>query len=330
MQESAGPEHMPPITRCERMKATTTMIAIGLPLLFVFGCATPESDWAHASAANTSKAYHQFINEHPQSPYASEAKDRLASIAWNDAQAANTYLAYHTFLRQYPKSIHAPQARQKTESIAQAAWDAIQATPDDVNAYQNFLKKYPGSEHYMAARLKIEAITYSAWKEARDLNTVPALSQFLARFPSSQYSKRAQQSIDALEGRRAGVVVDFPRSIEPTPRSFSTPQWDLTITFRETGGKVGYTVTQGKEYWRSNSDGRRGWQSKYASGGTVRVKPGGETVFRNWWRSSTHNLCNSTYESTWSGKDDLGNPITIVVQVQSTHKDCPKAPTTQP
>ncbi|MGA2563035.1 MAG: SPOR domain-containing protein [Steroidobacteraceae bacterium] len=98
-------------------------LALGL-MLCVAGCSHEGADWKAASSADTSEAYQQFLQQHPNSANAAQAHTRIQQLQevrdWQAAGAADTRDAYEQFLAQHPDSQWAQEARIRVENFAQS------------------------------------------------------------------------------------------------------------------------------------------------------------------------------------------------------------------
>ena len=84
-------------------------------LLFLVGCATPKKDWEKAQRLNTIEAYEEFLQKHPDSEFAYEAKHKIEELAWEKVRQKDSINAYENFLQKYPKSKFVTEARHRIE-----------------------------------------------------------------------------------------------------------------------------------------------------------------------------------------------------------------------
>jgi hypothetical protein len=106
--------------------------AIGVCLLLlVAGCSREQQDWRSAEAADTIEAYGQFIQRHPESELATQARTRVAQLGedrdWQHAGSADSVEAYRDFIAQHPNGKWAQEAHIRIENFSlgeQAAADA--------------------------------------------------------------------------------------------------------------------------------------------------------------------------------------------------------------
>jgi hypothetical protein len=88
----------------------------------LIACSGERRDWRSAEAADTVEAYDQFIERHPESELAEQARARLAQLTeereWQRASTANTPESYRAFLAQHPNGKWAGEARIRLESFA--------------------------------------------------------------------------------------------------------------------------------------------------------------------------------------------------------------------
>jgi cell division septation protein DedD len=100
------------------------LVAIVLGTLGLAGCSRESADWKSASAADSTEAYQQFLQQHPKSANAVQAQARMAQIAddrdWQAAAAADTRDAYGQYVAQHADGKWAQEARIRIENFAQS------------------------------------------------------------------------------------------------------------------------------------------------------------------------------------------------------------------
>jgi hypothetical protein len=103
-----------------RMRAKAVFIGIGL--LVLAACSREQQDWRSAQGADTIEAYSRFVEEHPQSALAKQARARVVQLqeerAWDRASQSDTADAYRQFLTDHPNGKWAEEARIRIESFA--------------------------------------------------------------------------------------------------------------------------------------------------------------------------------------------------------------------
>ncbi|MCU4137430.1 MAG: hypothetical protein MW689_001001 [Thermodesulfobacteria bacterium] len=73
-------------------------------MVVLVGCATPKKNWEKAQRLNTIEAYQEFLQKHPNSEFAYEAKRKIEELAWERTKEQNTIEAYQEFIDKYPQS----------------------------------------------------------------------------------------------------------------------------------------------------------------------------------------------------------------------------------
>ena len=100
------------------------LFAIVLGALALSGCGRENADWKSATAADSIESYQQFLEQHPSSSNAEQARSRIKQLAddrdWQVAAAADTRDAYQQFVAQHADSKWAQEARIRIENFAQA------------------------------------------------------------------------------------------------------------------------------------------------------------------------------------------------------------------
>ena len=96
-------------------------MSIGL-LMLAAGCSREQQDWRSAEAADTMESYGQFIERHPDSELATQARTRVTQLGedrdWQQAGSADTAEAYRQFLAQHPNGKWAQEARIRIENFS--------------------------------------------------------------------------------------------------------------------------------------------------------------------------------------------------------------------
>src|ERR1700690_4312189 len=104
-------------------------MALGLALA---GCSSESSDWKSPSAADTSEAYQQYLQQHPSGANAAQAKAHLVQLQedrdWQSASSADNRAAYEQFLAQHADGKWAQEARIRIENFAQGGSSAAART----------------------------------------------------------------------------------------------------------------------------------------------------------------------------------------------------------
>jgi cell division septation protein DedD len=85
-------------------------------------CSREQQDWRSAEASDTVEGYGEFLQRHPESELATEARTRVAQLSedreWQQAGSADTADAYKQFLAQHPNGKWAQEARIRMENFA--------------------------------------------------------------------------------------------------------------------------------------------------------------------------------------------------------------------
>jgi cell division septation protein DedD len=107
-------------------------------VLALAGCSRESADWKSASAADTTEAYQQFLQQYPKSAESAQAQARIKQIAddhdWQAAAAADTRDAYEQFVTQHADSKWAQEARIRIENFAQSGVAHGSAAPGQGSA----------------------------------------------------------------------------------------------------------------------------------------------------------------------------------------------------
>jgi cell division protein FtsN len=91
-------------------------------LFLATACSREQQDWRSAEAADSVESYARFLERHPESELATEARTRVAQLEedheWQRAGAADTADAYRQFLAEHPNGKWAQEARIRIQNFA--------------------------------------------------------------------------------------------------------------------------------------------------------------------------------------------------------------------
>ena len=89
-------------------------------VMLVAGCSREKIDWKSAESADTVESYDHFIERHPDSALATQARARVAQLGedrdWKQATTTDTADGYKQFLAQHANGKWAEEARIRIES----------------------------------------------------------------------------------------------------------------------------------------------------------------------------------------------------------------------
>ena len=115
-------------------RALVNSIALlALSLFALTGCSREKGDWRSAQAADSPESYQQFLDEHPESTYVANARERLLQLAeekdWRAAAEADSADAYQQFIAQYPSGKWAKEARVRIDAFSSQGAAAASMAP---------------------------------------------------------------------------------------------------------------------------------------------------------------------------------------------------------
>ncbi|RME46043.1 MAG: hypothetical protein D6795_15960, partial [Deltaproteobacteria bacterium] len=171
-------------------------------LLVAAGCAS--AAYERARRANTVEAYEKFLQNHPDSDQAPEARQRLEQLRYEQVKFLRTEQAYQSFIEQYPDNPYVPQIRKELEEIRYKR--AI--TNGTLEDYETYLKYHPTGEHVTEILTLYEE---RLWEKAEQENTVAAFEAFLKKARLESSRERARTKIEELAYQEA-VTADTPQA----------------------------------------------------------------------------------------------------------------------
>src|SRR5450756_608507 len=103
------------------VRAGNVAISVCL-LMLAAGCSREQQDWRSAEAADSIEGYGEFIQRHPESELAAQARTRVSQLGedkdWQHAGSVDSAEAYKGFLAQHPNGKWAQEARIRMENFS--------------------------------------------------------------------------------------------------------------------------------------------------------------------------------------------------------------------
>jgi SPOR domain len=126
-------------------------------------CSNPEDDFRAAAQAGTTVAWREFIQQHPNSALAGQARLRLDDLLeqqdWAKAQAAQSAEALRAYLQAHPMGPNADAALEQLLDLERRyVWQTAERAASR-EAYENFLLQYPDAPEADAARERIAGLS---------------------------------------------------------------------------------------------------------------------------------------------------------------------------
>jgi cell division septation protein DedD len=193
------------------------------------GCSREQQDWRSAEAADTHEAYGRFVEQHPDSELAAQARVRLAQLAeehdWVQAGKVATMDAYRTFLAEHPSGKWSEEARIRIEAFALGSAPRLAPQtpaqpggtpqgPSGVRALQLATAREPPAVHESASQSAavaqlIRAEPSESAPPARDRHTAagtggPSYSVQLGAFGSEASAGREWRRLQGRFGAQLG------------------------------------------------------------------------------------------------------------------------------
>jgi len=175
------------------MPIMTTFGPRGVALITVLallaaGCGREQQDWRSAEAADTSEAYGRFVEQHPDSELAVQARARLAQLSeerdWTQAGKIATAEGYRGFLAEHPSGRWSEEARIRIEAFSLGSAPRLAPStpaqpggaaqgPSGVRALQLATAMAPPTVHESAAPPAVTRLTRAGPTEAAPARVSP-------------------------------------------------------------------------------------------------------------------------------------------------------------
>lgn len=274
--------------------------------------------------------YQVVLQEHPDVLNVAQAQATLSEVYGEWAarlrQAGDLGRGieqYELVLQGYPDTLNRDQAEAFFAEMY-GAWAAqVMETKDyegAIEKYQFILREYPNTPTGAQTRATL-AEAYAEWaahlREAEDYEgAIEKYGIVLRDYSDTLAGEQAQQAmaetgeeLAAWRERNPAIpVAEFPEEL----RRDTDDRWSWVTVFKETGGKVGYTLSGSG--WIVEPEGHRyGPWGSIIDRGSVAVPAGGKAEDGYWFGGDRFIDGHAIF--TWSGEDASGHPITIEEKV---------------
>ncbi|MCI2087787.1 MAG: zinc ribbon domain-containing protein [Prevotella sp.] len=78
-----------------------------------------DQEWTNAIMRGSKGALEDYLQNHPHSPHAPEARNKIDSLDWRDAQNENTPASYQEYLKEHPQGAFVNSAQEKMGKVQQ-------------------------------------------------------------------------------------------------------------------------------------------------------------------------------------------------------------------
>ena len=216
-------------------------------LTLVFGCAS--TDFRRATSRDTEASYRAFIAANPDGEDASEARERLRSLAFQRAKRGDDIASYNRFLSEFPEGDFAAEAREK-RALARLE-RAIEN--DDADALRDLLESDPRTRAASRANARLEEVEAAS---AMTEDEPARLRAFLLAFPDSDERPGIERRLDDLDFGRAEssrAIAALRQYLEDHPRGVHRAEAQDAIEAIEADGVIAEGTADGMErYLRQN------------------------------------------------------------------------------
>jgi uncharacterized protein YgiM (DUF1202 family) len=183
-------------------------------LALVVACAGMQSRWEATKSADNISSYEEFLERHPESAFADQARLRLNELYeekdWKGAEATGTLAAYENFINNHPNGRHKNDAYAKKEALALSM-----AKADDFsfNISEKLLKRYQRGGFIDEALSRLE--TQSSDEQAQTENIISVYDGDLNRHYRELFPEKTrleQKKPSAVSPSSGWGTIIYPKS----------------------------------------------------------------------------------------------------------------------
>jgi hypothetical protein len=228
-----------------KLRTLTAAMLVVVSVMLVAGCSRERIDWKSAEAADTQESYNHFLQLHPDSALATQARARLAQLAedkdWQHASAADTADAYKQFLGQHPNGKWTEEARIRMENFS------LDSNPSPMSAQQSASADGRASQSAQPAAAARASHTEVAQpgEQASARAAAPTPGPPSKSAPIAPASSAANASTAANSATRQTSAPKSSASPAPPKQTVTTGPASKPVTTASTDSAGGYGIQLG-------------------------------------------------------------------------------------
>jgi outer membrane protein assembly factor BamD (BamD/ComL family) len=157
--------------------------------------------------------YQRFVDQYPDSHFASEAKARADSISYEIATEEGTINSYTTYLRKYPNSKYSDEVQLKKDELTFKDEGFL----NDINRLKHWIASNPESTFIEKAKERFEELTFA---QAKNDNNTVSLEGYIIDFPDGRFVSEAKQLIEDIKYNHAisiDTVISYKKYLDEYP-----------------------------------------------------------------------------------------------------------------
>jgi outer membrane protein assembly factor BamD (BamD/ComL family) len=149
-------------------------------------------EYENTKRLNTIEAYSAFIEKYPKSRQIEKAINQYIQFEFAKAQARNSVKDYQEFINRYYSS------EKGQIAVTMRDYEQINELKqkNTVSAYNNYISLFP--TFALKTREVINLRNKKAYEDAMELNTIPAIEEFVYNYPAAPQVKEAMEKRDTL------------------------------------------------------------------------------------------------------------------------------------
>lgn len=155
-----------------------------------------EKEAIETSPAGKAALYERFADLHPDSGFASEAKDKAVSISYELARDENTINSYSIYLKKYPVSKYSEKVQLKKDKLTFEDESFL----NNINRLRHWITNNPGSTFIEKAKNRIEELTFA---QAKYDSNIKSLELYITEYPQGKFVADAKQIIEDIKYNQA-------------------------------------------------------------------------------------------------------------------------------
>jgi outer membrane protein assembly factor BamD (BamD/ComL family) len=136
--------------------------------------------------------YERFVDMHPSSKFATDAKARADNMSYENAKKEGSIESYSVYLKKYHDGKHAEEARLKLDTLVYQDQDFL----NNISRLKHWITNNPESTFIEKAKDRIDELVFAQAKY--DNNTV-SLEGYIIDYPEGKFVSEATQLLDDIE-----------------------------------------------------------------------------------------------------------------------------------
>lgn len=172
-------------------------------------------DWSRVTASPSLAGVNEYLQQHPNGAFHSQAISKREDLVWSYARSADTQSSINQYLQQYPSGKYSQIAKEELKDLDLR----VITSSSDPATLEAFLVKYPSGNLHQEAENRLDDVVWS-----QNNSGMPGLQAYLSRFPNGRHATDARNRLRSAQAANNTPAMPTPKVQAPSANTSASPQ----------------------------------------------------------------------------------------------------------